>query len=122
MHSTAQVSYLEDSSAFPKAFGRMGADSRYCYASQEGRALLTVWNWKKAEGAQKTQPFYRASLPEKMTAMAFTQDASICFEEICFSSSVQQGCAIGAPVGLGILCHRCGPFSFSSFHGGSAGR
>eukprot|EP00928_Gymnodinium_smaydae_P024707 TRINITY_DN19918_c0_g1_i1.p1 TRINITY_DN19918_c0_g1~~TRINITY_DN19918_c0_g1_i1.p1 ORF type:complete len:463 (+),score=98.85 TRINITY_DN19918_c0_g1_i1:65-1453(+) len=72
LHSGALLNTFEDSSAHPGAFGLVG-NSNYLFAVQEKRALWNVWAW----GEKK--PCYRASLPERTTAMVFTRDGTLCF-------------------------------------------
>lgn len=72
LHSGAAVSEFEDCVAQPGSFGAFGPGGSFVYAAQAGKALWHVWSW----GGKK--PIYRASLPEKMTAMVMTSDASFC--------------------------------------------
>lgn len=73
LQSGALVTTFEESSVQPHVFGTIGERSSHVYAAQAKKALWNVWSW----GDKK--PCYRASLPEKMSAMAFTRDAGLCF-------------------------------------------
>eukprot|EP00421_Protoceratium_reticulatum_P001811 CAMPEP_0168362244 /NCGR_PEP_ID=MMETSP0228-20121227/3079_1 /TAXON_ID=133427 /ORGANISM="Protoceratium reticulatum, Strain CCCM 535 (=CCMP 1889)" /LENGTH=520 /DNA_ID=CAMNT_0008374941 /DNA_START=84 /DNA_END=1644 /DNA_ORIENTATION=- len=73
LRSGAVVASFDECAAQPNAFGAIGACSGYVYAVQTKKALWNVWSWNDKK------PFYRASLPEKMTAMAFTTDGALCF-------------------------------------------
>ncbi|CAK0842153.1 unnamed protein product [Prorocentrum cordatum] len=73
LHTGALVATFEESVAQPCAFGMVGGSSGHVHAVQANKALWHVWAW----GDKK--PSYRASLPEKMTAMTFTGDATLCF-------------------------------------------
>lgn len=72
LRSGALVTTFEESAAQTNAFGAIGGNSGYIYAVQAKKPLWHVWAW----GERK--PCYRASLPEKMTAMTFTGDAGLC--------------------------------------------
>eukprot|EP00929_Paragymnodinium_shiwhaense_P085087 TRINITY_DN45548_c0_g1_i1.p1 TRINITY_DN45548_c0_g1~~TRINITY_DN45548_c0_g1_i1.p1 ORF type:complete len:490 (-),score=99.95 TRINITY_DN45548_c0_g1_i1:155-1624(-) len=72
LHSGAVVATFEESSAMPGAFGTIGGSGSHVFAAQAKKAMWHVWAW----GERK--PCYRASLPEKTTAMVFTSDAAFC--------------------------------------------
>eukprot|EP00933_Yihiella_yeosuensis_P038395 TRINITY_DN32332_c0_g1_i1.p1 TRINITY_DN32332_c0_g1~~TRINITY_DN32332_c0_g1_i1.p1 ORF type:complete len:512 (+),score=125.53 TRINITY_DN32332_c0_g1_i1:54-1589(+) len=67
------TTFEEAGAAVPGAFGSVGVGASHIYAVQARKALWQVWNWGEK------RPSYRASLPEKLTAMAFSNDASLCF-------------------------------------------
>lgn len=67
------ASYEEGGQVQPNAFGSVDAGGQHIYAVQASKALWQTWDW----GSKKVT--YRASLPEKITAMAFSQDAAWCF-------------------------------------------
>lgn len=73
LQSGAVVNTFEEGVAQPGAFGIIGCSCSYIFAAQAKKALWHVWAW----GDKK--PCYRASLPERMTAMAFTSRAELCF-------------------------------------------
>jgi len=73
LRSGALVATFEESAAQPHAFGALGEGSGYIYVVQAKKALWHVWGW----GDRK--PSYRASLPEKMTAMTFSTNAVLSF-------------------------------------------
>ncbi|CAJ1446165.1 unnamed protein product, partial [Effrenium voratum] len=73
LRSGALVASYEDAGAVGTAFGCVDSGAGHIYAVQASKALWQVWDW----GAKR--PSYRASLPEKITAMAFSQDSSFCF-------------------------------------------
>lgn len=73
LRSGALVATFEESTAQRNAFGTIGGCSGHIFACNTKKALWHVWAW----GSRK--PSYRASLPERMTAMAFSRDGSLCF-------------------------------------------
>mmetsp|Transcript_1648 Transcript_1648/g.3607 ORF Transcript_1648/g.3607 Transcript_1648/m.3607 type:complete len:578 (-) Transcript_1648:73-1806(-) len=73
LRTGALVSTFEDVAAQPAAYGQIGEGSSYIYAVQSAKAIWQAWAW----GDKK--PTYRASLPEKTTAMAFSPEATLCF-------------------------------------------
>mmetsp|Transcript_72749 Transcript_72749/g.115131 ORF Transcript_72749/g.115131 Transcript_72749/m.115131 type:complete len:483 (-) Transcript_72749:43-1491(-) len=73
LHTGAIVTTFEESAIQSHTFGTIGQSSSHIYAVQAKKALWHVWGW----GDKK--PCYRASLPEKMSSMAFTSDAALCF-------------------------------------------
>lgn len=72
LHTCSVVATLEENAVQPRAFGMLGHGSGHIFAVQRDKALWHVWPL----GQKK--PAYRASLPEKMTAMVFSNDGSIC--------------------------------------------
>mmetsp|Transcript_70149 Transcript_70149/g.195160 ORF Transcript_70149/g.195160 Transcript_70149/m.195160 type:complete len:509 (-) Transcript_70149:173-1699(-) len=99
LHSGAVVATFEESSAQPGAFGMIGSSSGHIFAVQAKKALWSVWAW----GDKK--PCYRASLPEKTTAMAFSADGSFCF------AGMASGSIYVWQLGTGCLL-RCWPAHF----------
>lgn len=73
LHSGALITTFEESAIQSHTFGTIGNSAQHIFAVQAKKALFHVWGW----GDKK--PCYRASMPEKMTAMAFTGDAAMCF-------------------------------------------
>lgn len=73
LHSGAVVNTFEDSATQPNVFGTIGESSSHIFAVQAKKALWHVWSW------DDKKPCYRASLPEKITAMTFTNDGLLCF-------------------------------------------
>mmetsp|Transcript_8270 Transcript_8270/g.19435 ORF Transcript_8270/g.19435 Transcript_8270/m.19435 type:complete len:421 (+) Transcript_8270:67-1329(+) len=73
LRSGALVASLEDAGGIqPNAFGCVDQGCEHIFAVQAQKALWQVWDWGK-------KPSYRASLPEKITAMTFSADSSLCF-------------------------------------------
>lgn len=73
LRSGAFVANLEDPGGVQaNAFGCIDPGGEHVFAVQANKALWQVWDWSK-------KPTYRASLPEKITAMAFSPDAALCF-------------------------------------------
>eukprot|EP00927_Polykrikos_kofoidii_P070801 TRINITY_DN67185_c0_g1_i1.p1 TRINITY_DN67185_c0_g1~~TRINITY_DN67185_c0_g1_i1.p1 ORF type:complete len:463 (-),score=76.67 TRINITY_DN67185_c0_g1_i1:86-1474(-) len=72
LHSGALVATFDEGSAQPGAFGAIGGSSGHIFAAQVKKALWHVWAWGER------RPCYRASLPERTTAMTFTDDATLC--------------------------------------------
>lgn len=72
LHSSAVVATFEEASAQPNAFGMVGSNSDFVFAVHAKKSMWTVWPW----GDKK--PRYRATLPEKTTAMVFSSDAVFC--------------------------------------------
>ncbi|CAK8998999.1 Probable phosphoribosylformylglycinamidine synthase [Durusdinium trenchii] len=66
-------SYDEGGAIQPQAFGAVDAGGEHLYAVQATKALWQVWDWNSKRSS------YRASLPEKITAMVFSPDSSLCF-------------------------------------------
>jgi len=99
LRSGALVASFEEAGAQPAAFGLIGASSGYLFAAQSKKALWQAWAW----GDKK--PCYRASLPERMTAMAFSADASLCF------GGAASGSIYAWQMGTGCLL-RCWPAHF----------
>jgi len=73
LHTGSLVHTFEESAAHPHAFGTVGGSSGHIFSVQASKALFHVWTW----GDRKS--CYRASLPEKTTAMAFSSDGVLCF-------------------------------------------
>eukprot|EP00971_Amphidinium_carterae_P102618 2031326-Amphidinium_carterae.1 len=73
LESGASVTTFEECHVQPHGFGTIGGSTGFVYALQAHKAMWEAWVW----GTKK--PTYRASLPEKMTAMAFTSSGGLCF-------------------------------------------
>lgn len=73
VQSGAQVQHFKDSCTCARAFGPVGNDTVYIAAAQTHKPLLFVWHWGKE------QPCYRAALPERLTASAWSSDGSMLF-------------------------------------------
>lgn len=73
LHSGAPVMRFRDSNTQGRAFGIVGDDSSVMVASQVQKGLMHFWH------VGKEQPSYRAALPEKITAFAFSSDGALLF-------------------------------------------